>query len=76
MRPRFLAVSLALLLAAPLAASPALFREDKKTLRDAIAVLDALTSTPDNGIPQELLAKAECILVFPSVAKAALVEGG
>jgi len=76
MRPRFLTVLLALLLASPLAASPGLLREDKKTLRDAMAVLDTLTSTPDKGIPQELLAKAECILVFPSVAKGAFVEGG
>jgi lipid-binding SYLF domain-containing protein len=76
MQARFLAVPLALLLALPVAASPELTREDKKTLHDAIKVLDALTITPDKGIPQELLAKAECILIFPSVAKGAFIVGG
>jgi lipid-binding SYLF domain-containing protein len=39
-------------------------------------VLDDLTTAPDKGIPQELLAKADCILIFPSVAKGALIVGG
>jgi lipid-binding SYLF domain-containing protein len=76
MQSRFLAAPLALLLALPLAASPEVTKQDKKTLHDAIAVLEALASSPDKSIPQELLAKAECILIFPSVAKGAFIAGG
>ena len=73
---RFVALPLALLLALPVAASTGLVRKDKRTLRNAAVVLDALTSAPDKGIPQELLAKADCILIFPSVAKGAFIVGG
>jgi len=76
MRIRFLAVPLALLLTLPVAASPGLIKTDKRTLHDAVLVLDALTSAPDKSIPQELLAKADCILIFPSVAKGAFFVGG
>ena len=77
MRTRFVTiVSLALLLAFPVAASSGLVKKDKRTLRDAVVVLDVLASAPDKGIPQELLAKADCILIFPSVAKGAFIVGG
>jgi lipid-binding SYLF domain-containing protein len=76
MRTRFLAIPLALLLALPATASPGLMKEEKKTLRDALGVLESLTIAPDKGIPQELLAKAHCILIFPSVAKGAFLTGG
>jgi SH3 domain-containing YSC84-like protein 1 len=32
--------------------------------------------TPDKGIPQDLLEKAECVAVFPSVIQAGLILGG
>ena len=76
MRTRLLAIPLALLVALPVAASSGLIKKDRKTLRDAVVVLDTLTSAPDKGIPQELLAKADCILIFPSVAKGAFIVGG
>ena len=76
MRTRLIVIPLALLLAFPVAASTGLTRKDKSTLHDAVVVLDALTSAPDKGIPQELLARADCILIFPSVAKGALIVGG
>lgn len=76
MRARFFAIPLALLLALPVAASTGLTRKDKKTLREAVVVLNTLTQAPDKGIPQELLAKADCILIFPSVAKGAFIVGG
>ena len=79
MRTRFialLAIPLALLLALPVAASTGLSKKDKRTLKDAVVVLDALTSAPDKGIPQELLAKADCIMIFPSVDKGAFIVGG
>ena len=55
-------IPLALLLAFPVAASTGLTRKDKSTLHDAVVVLDALTGAPGKGIPQELFAKADCIL--------------
>ena len=76
MRPRFFALPLALLLVLPVAASTGLTKKDRKTLDHAVVVLDALTSAPDKGIPQELLGKADCILIFPSVAKGAFIVGG
>jgi len=32
--------------------------------------------TPDKGIPQDLLERAECVAVFPSVIKAGFIVGG
>jgi lipid-binding SYLF domain-containing protein len=79
MRPRFVSLPLALLLALPAAAytrTDPLTTKDKATLTDSVTVLDELTSAPDKGIPQELLAKADCILIFPSVDKGAFIVGG
>lgn len=77
MRTRFsIAILMALLVALPVAASTHLSKKDKKTLREAVLVLDDLARAPDKGIPQELLAKADCILIFPSVVKGAFIVGG
>jgi lipid-binding SYLF domain-containing protein len=58
------------------AASP-LFAANKeqKRLENSGTVMQEVMGVPDN-IPQELLEKAECIIVFPSVLKAAFVVGG
>jgi lipid-binding SYLF domain-containing protein len=51
--------------------------KDLKTLEQAPVVLQSLAEdAPDRGIPQDLLEKAECILVFPNVTKGAFVVGG
>ena len=79
MQTRFLSISAAVLLALPAAAAPkapSLTTKDKATLSDSIAVLTDLANAPDKGIPQELLAKADCILIFPSVDKGAFIVGG
>jgi len=76
MRNGFVPISLALLLALPAAAATGLIKSDETTLKDSVVVLDALTSAPDKGIPKDLLSKAECILVFPNVTKAAFIVGG
>jgi SH3 domain-containing YSC84-like protein 1 len=67
MRTRFIAIPLALVLSLSVGAATGLPQKDMRTLNDAVIVLDALESAADNGIPQELLAKADCILIFPSV---------
>jgi len=76
MRKLSIALSLALLASLSMGASPGLDKKDTKTLQEAVPVLNALASAPDKGIPQELLAKANCILIFPSVAKGAFIVGG
>lgn len=48
----------------------------QETIRESDAVLKAAMSAPDQGIPKELLARAECIGVFPGVKKGAFVVGG
>ena len=66
----FLALAIAAL---PLASMAA----DKQTdrLQNCSMVLDEILRIPDN-IPQDLLDKAECVIVIPSVLKAAFVFGG
>ena len=39
-------------------------------------VLREIMATPDKEIPEDLLARAECVAVFPSVIKAGFIVGG
>ena len=57
---------------------PALAAEDKKEtdrLAESGSVLEEILNIPDN-IPQDLLDKAECVVIFPSVIKFAIGLGG
>jgi len=49
--------------------------KDDDRLRNCGTVLKEILDVPDN-IPQDLLDKADCIVVFPSVLKAAFIVGG
>src|SRR6202521_4505197 len=49
--------------------------KEKERLENSGTVLQEVMNVPDN-IPQELLEKAECIIIFPSVLKAAFVVVG
>jgi SH3 domain-containing YSC84-like protein 1 len=49
--------------------------KEEQRLENSGTVLQEVMNVPDN-IPQNLLDKAECIIVFPSVLKAAFVIGG
>ena len=49
--------------------------KEQERLENSGTVLQEVMDVPDN-IPQELLEKAECVIVFPSVLKAAFVVGG
>ena len=42
----------------------------------AAKVFDAIMQAPDKGIPQDLIARAKAIVVFPQVIKASFVIGG
>ncbi len=63
-----------LLLAA--SAFAALSSDEVKRLRESGAILTELRGAPDKGIPEDLWSKAECVLVIPSMKKAAFVFGG
>jgi lipid-binding SYLF domain-containing protein len=45
-------------------------------LKTSAEVLTEVMAAPDKGIPQELLEKAECIVIVPGVKKAAFIVGG
>jgi SH3 domain-containing YSC84-like protein 1 len=49
--------------------------KDDTRLRNSGTVLKEILDIPDN-IPQDLLDKADCVVVFPSVLKAAFIVGG
>jgi lipid-binding SYLF domain-containing protein len=45
-------------------------------IREAATILQEIHSVPDKDIPQELWDRAECVIVVPSLKKAALMFGG
>jgi lipid-binding SYLF domain-containing protein len=61
------------LAAMPLAASS---KEAVNRLDESAAVFSEIMATPDHAIPQELLEKAQCIVIVPGVKKAAFIVGG
>jgi len=73
---RKLATAGVMLLASSIALSAAMSRGQEKRLRDAADVLHELHETPDKDIPQDLWDKASCVVVIPSVKKAAFIFGG
>ena len=52
--------------------------EDKEVdrLKESYDVLKEILGSPDKGIPMDLLNKSECVVVYPSVKKAAFGVGG
>src|ERR1700692_3960471 len=63
------------LTAAPMLAARADNDKETDRLENAGMVMDEIMNIPDS-IPQDLLDKAECVVVFPSVLKAAFIVGG
>jgi lipid-binding SYLF domain-containing protein len=52
-------------------------REDSvDRLQRSVVVLHAIMSTPDKGIPEEVLSNAKCILVVPDLIKGGFIFGG
>jgi len=69
-RKSILVVCLGLVATAPLFAG----NKEQKRLENTGVVMQEIMNTPEN-IPQEVMEKAECVIVFPSVLKAAFVIG-
>jgi len=51
-------------------------KKEEERLQDSYNVLKEILGTPDKGIPRDLLDKAECVVVYPSVKKAGFIVGG
>jgi lipid-binding SYLF domain-containing protein len=69
-RKSILILCLGLVATAPLFAA----NKEQKRLHNAGVVMQEIMNTPEN-IPQEVIQKARCVIVFPSVLKAAFVVG-
>jgi lipid-binding SYLF domain-containing protein len=71
-RNAILALGLGLVATAPLFAQDQ--NKEQKRLENSGVVMQEIVNTPE-GIPQDVMNKAECVIVFPSVLKAAFVVG-
>ena len=70
-----------LLLVAALALSPLLAADKNdgdhvKRLDEAATVFSEIMATPDKGIPEDLLEKANCIVIVPGLKTAGFIIGG
>jgi lipid-binding SYLF domain-containing protein len=68
--------ALVLLMVASVGLAEGLSGKLKSRIDDAAAVLIELHTAPDKDVPQELWDRASCVIVIPSVKKAAFVFGG
>lgn len=69
---RFACLSLSLMLTIPTFAQ----QKEQQRIQDSYQVLRDVIGMPDKGIPQDLLDKSECVVIYPSVKKAAFIVGG
>jgi len=67
-------VSVAVLLVAATAFAE-LSKSDAKRLNKATTVLSEIRSASDNGIPEQIWSKAQCVVVIPSLKKAGFIVG-
>jgi len=68
---RILALSASVVLAASVLAA----ETAQERLADSARVFSEVMRTPDKGIPQDLLGKAQCVVIIPGMKKAAFVVG-
>ena len=62
-------IAIAATLLLPMAAFAADTAQER--LDNAATVFSEIMSTPDKGIPQDLLAKSQCVVIVPGLKKAA-----
>lgn len=72
---KYLATGLLVAAPATFAATAADREKDENRMENAGMVMDEILNVPDD-IPQDLLNRARCVVVLPSVLKAAFVVGG
>ena len=51
-------------------------KSDIEKLNEAATVLTELRNAPDNGIPDSIWSKAQCVVVIPNLKKAGFIVGG
>lgn len=59
-----------------ISASALLANTAQDSLQESAAVFKEIMQTPDKGIPQDLLEKAQCVIIVPSLKKGAFIVGG
>jgi SH3 domain-containing YSC84-like protein 1 len=69
-------IALVLALIAPGAAAADISTTEARRIQDAATVLKEIHAVPDRDIPRELWDRAACVLVVPSLKKAAFIIGG
>ncbi len=62
--------------AAPIGSAPDLSTREINRVKEAATVLKEIHAAPDKDIPLELWEKASCVIVVPSLKKAAFIIGG
>jgi lipid-binding SYLF domain-containing protein len=67
---------LTVLAVATLPLNAAVTQAQKQRIQDAATVLSEISAVPETSVPQDLWNKAACVLVIPSLKKAAFVFGG
>lgn len=67
---------IALCMTATVALSAKLSSGEVKRIQEAAAVLREIHAIPEKDIPQDLWDKAQCVMVVPSLKRAAFVVGG
>lgn len=68
---RYLVLLLSLCVVLPVVAQ----EKEQQRLTDSYNVLKDILGMPDKGIPRDLLNKSECVIVVPSMKKAAFIVG-
>lgn len=71
MKNRILLVAIMLVCALPVLAQ----EKENERIKESAVVMKAILGMPE-GIPKDLLDKADCIVIYPSVKKAAFIVGG
>ena len=66
---------LVVLLVSTVASAAGTKQKQEERLQNSSTVISEILNVPDN-IPQDLLDKAKCVVVIPSVLKAAFIVGG
>ena len=74
MRRLVLGITLTAVATAPLMATVS--TAERRRIEDAATVLSEISAVPETSVPKDLWDKAACVLVIPSLKKAAFVFGG